>query len=43
LFFLKGDTVVGVELDAPGNPVAGERTVLAAPRLDDFQISDSRC
>ena len=38
LFFLKGNTIAGVELDANGDPLARERIVLNNPKLDDFQI-----
>jgi Tol biopolymer transport system component len=38
LFFLKGDKLVAVTLDAEGNPAGPERVVLDAPKLGDLQF-----
>jgi serine/threonine-protein kinase len=38
LFFLKGDKLLSVTVDARGSPVGGERVVLDAPKLNDLQF-----
>ena len=38
LFFIKGDKLASVALDAQANPVGRDRVILDAPKLDDLQF-----
>ena len=38
LFFLKGNKLASVKLDAGGNPIDADHVVLDAPRLNDLQF-----
>ena len=38
LFFMKGDQLAVVALDAQGDPIGRDRVLLTVPRFEDFQF-----